>query len=104
MNIDNVYWVSSVTGSSSNSGKTRKESLSTVMQAIAKCTDNTGYIIRVMPEHTEVITVDAFVCNVDGVKIIGEGTGMVKPTFTIKNSTVLTKGNVSWNNCIFNFV
>lgn len=85
-----VFWVNNssvlaeggIAGSNGNPG-TYQKPFSTIDYAIGKCTASRGDIIYVMPGYTESITTnDQIDVDVAGVKIIGLGTGALRPTLT----------------------
>lgn len=101
---NNVYWVNSVTGSSSNSGKTPSYPLATITQALAKCTASKGDVILCMPGHAE--TVDAaadIVFNKIGVTCVGMGSGTLRPTITFATDTAADIDIDAANTSIINF-
>jgi len=69
----------------------------TIEAAIGACTANAGDVILVAPGHTEAVTNTSLNVDVAGVKIIGLGTGSLKPTLTFgaTDSTI----NVTAANC-----
>jgi len=77
----NRYWVSSVTGATTNSGTSPDQPLATIDAAIGKCTASKGDIVYVMPYHVEDVTAaDGIDCDVIGISIIGIGDGDAVPT------------------------
>lgn len=101
----NVYYVSSVTGASTNSGKTQTKPLATVAQALEKCTASRGDIILVMPGHVETLaTAAALTVNKIGTQVIGLGFGTLRPTFSFTDTAsqvILSSANTGMHNCIF---
>ena len=99
-----VFWVHSGTGASTHTGKTPSKPLSTITQALAKCTASKNDIILCMPGHAE--TVDAaadIVVNKIGVSIVGMGTGTLRPTITFATD-VLADIDIDAANCsLINF-
>lgn len=77
----NIYFVSSVTGSSTG-GYTADGPAATIAQALALCTASNGDVIYVLPGHVESIGAAGLAWNVAGVSIIGLGTGALRPTLT----------------------
>jgi hypothetical protein len=71
---------------------------STIDAAIGACTANAGDTIYVLPGHTEAVTATSLNLDVAGVRIIGLGTGSLKPTLTFgaTDSTI----NVTAANCV----
>ncbi len=73
----------------------------TIDAAISACTANRGDIVLVAPNHTENVTNGSIACDIAGVRIIGLGTGSLKPTltWTATDSKInVTAANVSWEN------
>lgn len=58
---------------------------STIAGALAVCTDDANDIILVAPGHAETLTA-ALTISVDGVQIIGLGTGVGRPTITVSGA------------------
>lgn len=77
----------------------------TIKAALAQCTASQGDVILVLPGHTENITnaTDLNV-NVAGVRIIGLGTGNLRPTLTLNTATTaiitFSAANCSMENII----
>lgn len=92
VNPGRVVYVSSVTGSSTASGRQIRTPISTIDAAIGKCTAGKGDVIVVLPGHTEAITAaGGITCDVAGVSIIGLGNGRNRPklTWTTANTATL---------------
>lgn len=73
----------------------------TIDAAISACTANAGDVIYVMPGHTEAVTSSSIACDVAGVRIIGLGSGSLKPTLTFgaTDSRInVTAANCTWQN------
>jgi len=85
------WFVDSTTGSdTANGGTSPDDALATVDAAVAKCTDNKGDIIYVMPTHTETFATasqEGFDVDVAGVSVIGLGQGDQRPTFTFTHAS-----------------
>ncbi len=102
-----VYlFVHSGTGADTNTGRDKTRPLATVAAAIGKCTANKGDVIVVMPGHAEsYATSTALNVNVAGVRIVGLGSGLLRPTFTFITATTATitvsAANCGWDNCNF---
>lgn len=76
----NTYFVSSLTGSSSNDG-TKDKPYNTVTRAMAFCTINDCLVL--LPGHVETITTSAdFAMNQAGMTVWGVGNYDYRPTFT----------------------
>ncbi len=109
----NIYWVGATAGlnwlAGSNSSATGGEfqtPFATIDYAIGKCTANNGDVIYVLPGHTETISsAGAITCDIAGVKIIGLGTGSLRPKLTIDTAAtsniLVSAANVTWKNIIF---
>lgn len=98
----NIYFVSSVTGSSVNAGNRPDKPVATVAQAIALCTANNDDVIVVLPGHAETVTATSIDLNIAGVRIIGMGKGLKRPTFTYGAAAAtitVSAANCSWENC-----
>jgi hypothetical protein len=96
-----VFWVNNssvlakggIGGSNGNDGSYKKP-FSTIDYAIGRCTAGRGDIIMVMPGHAETLTAAAAITlDVNGVCIIGLGTGNARPTLTY---TTANTASVSW--------
>lgn len=94
----NVFYVHSTTGSdSANNGSTPSTALATIDAAINQCTANNSDIILVLPGHAETITSSSTTIDVEGVRIIGLGQGLKRPTLTFGAAAATI--NVSAANC-----
>ncbi len=80
-----VFFVGSVTGSATASGRSPILPLTTLNLAVAKCTANAGDVIYLLPKHAETISTAALspALSVAGVRVIGLGEGEQRPTFTL---------------------
>ena len=76
------FFVSSVTGSSSNDGLSWSTPKATLAQALALCTANKNDRIYLAPDHAESVGASGLAWNKAGVSIIGIGNGANRPTFT----------------------
>ena len=87
----NYYFVSSVTGSNGNDGKSPQNPFATVKYAITQTTVSNGDCIIMMPYHTESIAVAGGWTPLAGTSIVGLGWGGAKPviTLTATTSTIL---------------
>jgi hypothetical protein len=104
LTFGSIFFVDSVTGSdTAKNGKSPTEAFATIATAIAACTANKGDTIFVLPGHVETRTA-AITVNKAGVKIIGLGEGLVRPTIT-GNGTIdvfdITAANVTLDNFAF---
>jgi hypothetical protein len=82
-----IFYVDSVDGSASNTGKASDEALITLDAAIGKCTASKGDIIVLMPKHAETISAaSAIDFDVVGITVIGLGEGTDRPTITLDNT------------------
>lgn len=104
LTFGNIYYVSSVTGSSANSGDREDKPKATVDQAIDLCTANNDDIIIVLPNHAETVTATSIALDKAGVRIIGMGKGLARPTFTFGAAAAtitVSAANASWENSVF---
>jgi hypothetical protein len=101
-----VFWVNNtsvlpkggVGGSNSNNGSYLRP-FSTITYALTRCTANRGDIIMVMPGYDEDVQgAGGEAWNVNGVAIIGLGSGDKKPVLTFGNGTVADSVVVTGNN------
>lgn len=96
---------STVAGASdNNSGLDPTVPMATVNAAIAKCVASRGDVILLMPGHAETVTATSIALNVAGVRIVGLGTGLLRPTFTYGAAAAtitVTGANCGWDNCHF---
>lgn len=100
------FFVSSLVGSDSATGRDKQHPLATVQAAVNKCSAGKGDVILVMPGHAETISAATTLqVTISGVQIVGIGTGLLRPTFTfaVANTATITISapNVSWTNCHF---
>lgn len=107
----NIFYVDSVTGASTNDGKTPATPVAALSTAIGLCTASKGDIVFVMPGHAESISSStALTLNKAGVSIIGLGVGATRPTFTIDTANTatinVTATSIAFINCrvIANFL
>ena len=90
-NLGKDIYVDSVTGADTSDGLTPDRALATLDAAFAKCTANKGYVIYVLPNHSETVTGAAGIAHdVAGVSVIGLGHGGQRPTFLMDASTAVT--------------
>lgn len=76
----NTYYVSSaIAGSDGTSPAT---AVATIALATAKCTANQGDTVVVLPNHAESITAATALSSKAGIRIIGLGKGVSRPTVT----------------------
>jgi hypothetical protein len=76
-----VFYVSSVTGSSSGPGFSPDNAYATVAQALSVCTANNGDEIHLLPSHNEGIGNAQLTWDKAGVKIVGLGVGPARARF-----------------------
>lgn len=82
------WYVDSVTGAASSSGKNPTEALSTIDLAVAKCTANQGDRIIVLPGHVETVTAAGGLdLDVAGITLIGLGAGAARPKINFTTAT-----------------
>lgn len=74
-------FVNSATGAATNNGLSPKHAINTIDGGVAICAVNNYDTVIVLPGHIEAPTADILV-NVDGIQIIGLGTGTIRPTIT----------------------
>lgn len=72
LGVGNKFFVSSLTGASTNDGKSSSTPVATIAQAVAKCQSAKGDRIYVMPGHSETVTTP-IVVNLNNIAIIGMG-------------------------------
>lgn len=99
-------FVCSVTGSDAGGyGGSPERPVATLDYAIALCTANKHDIIYVMPGHSETLTA-AVTCDMAGVRIVGLGSGLDRPEFTVGANGIdgftVTTDNVTLENLYFN--
>jgi len=94
-----TFYVDSVTGSNSNSGRRSTSPVATLDYAIGLCTASKGDTIFLMPGHTEAVTSTNTAIDVTGVTVIGLGSGARKATFTYAATD--SRINVTAANCVF---
>ena len=104
LTFGNIFFVSSVDGSDNDSGTSPVSAKATVDAAIGLCTANNDDVIVLLPGHAETVTATSIARDVAGVRIIGLGKGLKRPTFTFgaAAATITVSGaNCSWENCHF---
>lgn len=104
MTTGSTFYVDSVTGSDNDSGKTPAQAKATIDAAIGLCTANKGDVIYILPGHAETVTATSIAYDVAGVRIIGLGQGLSRPTFTFGAAAAtitVSAANSSWENCVF---
>jgi hypothetical protein len=111
-NPGQVFWVNGssalaprgIGGSNGNPG-TYQKPFATIDYAVGRCTANRGDIIMVMPGHSETISsATSLVLDVDGVAVIGLGTGSDRPDLNFSNtagSVEIDGANVTLYNLTF---
>ncbi len=105
----NVFWVSSTSSTKADSvgsGYSPDAPFATLAYALTQCTASQGDRIYVMEAHAEnVIAASTIAWSVAGVKVIGLGSGDLRPTFTwntIATATMtMSSANCRITNCIF---
>lgn len=99
------FWVSSVTGSVSNTGATPQAPLATIAQALAKCVNANSDVIIVLPGHAETVSAAGGLnINKSGVRIIGLGQGGLVPTITLNTAAAATITVTAANVTLKNFI
>lgn len=103
-----IFFVDSGAAGASDSvghGKNPDEPFATLDYAIGQCTASNGDLIYLMPGHAETCDAAAeFAVDVIGVRIIGLGSGSLRPTFTFTatNATAtITAASVWLENVLF---
>ena len=101
----NVYWVCSVTGSSSYEGTTPDRPKATIDQAINLCTASQGDIIIVMEGHTEIlINATGLVPDLAGITIWGLGHGRNRPVVEFNHADakiIVSAANIRIHGIVF---
>ena len=91
-----LFFVDNTNGSNSRTGKDWDKAFSTLNYAVSKCTANKNDVIIMAPWHAETIedtgtasgtTTDECAIDKAGVRIIGLGQGLLRPTFTLEGAT-----------------
>lgn len=91
-------------------GTTAEKPLRTISYAIGKCTANKGDVIFVAPNHNETLTAAASIAlNVAGVRLVGLGTGRIRPTLSWNVTTATANADTSFkisasNTSVENFI
>lgn len=80
--VGNLFYVSSVTGSSTGPGWAPENAYATLAQAVTAATASNGDVIILLPGHVETIAAAGLTISKAGLTIIGLGTGSVRPTYT----------------------
>ncbi len=96
----NIFYVNSVTGTSTGPGYSPETAFATIDQAINATTATNGDTIYVLPGHAETVAAAAgFALDVAGVSVIGLGEGEARPiiTFTTADTATCTIGGA---NCL----
>lgn len=99
------YFVSATIGNSNGDGSSQRP-ISSIANALLVSGLAAGDIIYLMPGHTETISSStALSLSVAGVRIVGLGSGRLRPTITLDTATSatinVTAANISIENCIF---
>lgn len=95
------FFVNNSTGVDSPSyGTTIEKPFATIDYAIGKCTANASDVIVVLPGHSETSSANGTVFDVAGVRLVGLGTGKLRPTIiaSANNSIVVSANNVEISN------
>ncbi len=80
--VGNIYYVSSLTGASTNSGFSPDAPYATLAQAVAAATASQDDTIYLLPGHAESIGATGYAISKAGLTVIGLGNGNNRPTFT----------------------
>lgn len=105
----NVLFVQSTNpaaGDATTKGYTPDNPFATLAYAIGRAIGTNGDVIVVMPGHAEsVASAAAIALNVAGVRVVGEGVGRARPTFTFTSATGasfdISAANCSLENLVF---
>ncbi len=81
VNNSSVLAQDGIAGSNGNPG-TYQKPFSTIAYAVSRCKAGRGDIVMVMPGHAETISDATTTLSVNGVSIIGLGSGSLRPTLT----------------------
>lgn len=101
-----TFFADSVNGVSGNGGTDPTSAKATVAQAVALCTAGQGDVIVCLPGHVETISdATTLILSVSGVRVISQGPGTLRATFTLDTATTatvkVTAASVTFENCIF---
>lgn len=101
----NVFFVDSVTGTSTGPGFSPQTAFATISQAVAAATATNGDVVFLVPGHAETVTAAAGVAiGVAGVQVIGLGTGRARPVITFTTAVAasfdITAANVLVKNLV----
>ena len=89
--LGKTFYVDSVTGSAGSSGLTPDDAVTTITLAIAKCTENKGDTVIVLPNHAETITgVGGLTVDKAGITIQGLGNYNQRPRLLMDGGTTVT--------------
>jgi hypothetical protein len=97
-----VYYVDSNTGSDDNTGEDPEHPVASIRAAMAKCTSGVCDTIFLMPNHAETVSTSSDCeINKSGVRLIGLGTGLNRPTITLDSSVnaavyITSDGHSAW--------
>ena len=107
VNVSTEFYVGpnkSGAGDDGRAGKSKKTSLATLTKALSLATASKNDIIYLLPGHAETIaTAGGININKIGVRVIGLGTGALRPTFTfsaVDATMTLTAASTSIENVI----
>jgi len=96
MGPGDIFFVDNTNGNNSYIGNDPKHPFKTLNYAVSKCEDDKGDVIIMQPWHEETIqdtgtesgtTTDECVFDKSGIKVIGLGWGLLRPTFTLQGAT-----------------
>lgn len=101
----NVFFVHH-SGSSTATGRSPEDPISTIDGAFGLCTASQGDRIYVMPGHAETLTAAAGIdADVAGVEVIGLGSGANRPTITLGTANTtdidIDAASITFRNLIF---
>lgn len=101
-----IFFVNSVTGTNgAGYGQNPDAPVATIDYAVGLCTASKGDIIYVMEGHAEdIVAATSLVVDVAGVRIVGLGTGRLRPTLTFKTLATATISVTAANCSLENLV
>lgn len=98
-----VFYVDSATGSDTDTGLTWALAKATLDAAVGLCANGNNDVIYVASKHVETLAADVTL-DIDGITVIGIGTGQQAPTFTYDTTTdefIIDAIGVTVYNCRF---
>ena len=87
VNLPNIFFVDSVSGAATNSGRRPDDAVATIDAAVGLCTANTGDLLIVLPGHVEAVgAANALDLDVAGISVIGGGQGSDRPQISLRTA------------------